>query len=69
MLLATMFEAMRHGYNDTERFSTLAAALVRRHVGDGSVGWLIEAFEARVCHSRAAQRSLFDVALRLLGPS
>jgi len=33
-----------------------------------SVDWLVEAFCVRVCHNRAVQRMMNDVALRLLGP-
>ena len=36
--------------------------------GDGAIEWLVDAFDSRTCHNRAAQRAIFDNASHLLGP-
>ena len=66
-LLTTIFEAMQHGYNETERFAAIGALVLASHVDDGAAGWLIPMLDSPAATTHRMQRFLNEMIMTAMG--
>ncbi|KAJ5076203.1 hypothetical protein M0811_06482 [Anaeramoeba ignava] len=73
LLFKTILEAIRHGYNETERFTELAALVFTTHLSQDDerrqilISWLEYALRSEVCHNHRTFKAVHEIMMRLLG--